>query len=174
MSMTPTAAELAEWQRRRFTPPDVKRRLELVAEHEAAHGVVADALGVRVGELRAGPDGGATTYSSDGVARQDHVVIALAGTIWISLFRSMQYPEGDANRCVEDRRTVAFHADAWGAREARRRVHDILSTRTAQVLDLAADLARERLVLFDEWRTGTVRSRRVVPSARDLWEWSRR
>ena len=60
------------------------------AEHEAAHATVAEALGYRVHEIVVG-DHGSGHVEYEQASRDDTAVIAVAGGLWITTFRSMRY-----------------------------------------------------------------------------------
>jgi hypothetical protein len=137
-------AERAE----RLAPSDEHRVRRKTAEHEAAHAIVALALGVEVSSVAVMPDGSGACWYEKGRTPQEAGAIALAGELWISDFRSFEYPEGDSG-CGADRRAVAQHLDDFGARQAMRRAREILASNRSDVLALAARLERDSLVSFD-------------------------
>lgn len=145
---------LYEWMERRFTPPDAGRRLQLCAEHEAAHAVVADALGLDVATVRVSATGdGATVYEHG--TREQTAVVAVAPSVWVDL-RWEQFPEGDWAGCAGDRQRLAEY-DAVSRQEARRCARAILTDRADDVVALAKRLANANLVNrdtvdFQKWK----------------------
>lgn len=143
------ADDTAEWARR-AAGTDEALVLQRTAEHEAAHAVVAQALGVHVAEVSVASDGrsGHTVYESSTPATT--AVIAAAADEWIHGFRALVFPTGDATGCGDDMRVLAraTGADAYRVGEARRRARLILGERRDEVVQLARRLARERHVTF--------------------------
>jgi hypothetical protein len=84
---------LQDRSRRLQVGPQRARRK--AAEHEAAHAPVAEALGLRVHEIVIG-DHGSGHVEYEQASRDDTAVIAVAGGLWITTFRSLRYPEGDS------------------------------------------------------------------------------
>lgn len=86
-------------------------------EHEAAHAVVARALGLAVTELRVDRPrsevGGWCQYRTTGLQTFEHGVVLSAPQLWIERFRTEAYPGGDAHGSRDDQQ------------EATRLVHDI-------------------------------------------------
>src|SRR4051812_42984390 len=133
----PRDAEDIERLRRRFSPVPVRQE---TAEHEAAHAIVAEALGLRVVDIVVGEDGsGVTTHES--ASQKDGAVIACAGQIWIEEFRYREFPAG-AGGCSGDQRALVARADAFNARIAAGKARRILHDRADEVVRLAAWLQR--------------------------------
>lgn len=137
------ADDLADWSRRRLgTDADLIR--QQTAEHEAAHAVVARALGVRVVEVVVSENGrdGHTKYEQ--AAREDTATIAAAADVWINECRAVVFPNGDQAGCRDDNRALVHSCggDPWAMREARRRARLILAERGNEVLTLAQKLAK--------------------------------
>ncbi|MEW2135516.1 hypothetical protein AB0892_02710 [Streptomyces sp. NPDC005409] len=147
------ADDVVDWQRRQVgTDPDLV--LARTAEHEAAHAVVARALGLHVAEVSISEDGqsGVTTYESAG--RADTATVAAAAEVWIHEFRALAYPAGDAAGCREDMQVLVRNtAGDHDVREARRRARHILGERRDEVLALAARLGLERHITFEKGQT---------------------
>ncbi|MEU4338385.1 hypothetical protein AB0F59_27640 [Micromonospora lupini] len=127
-------------------------RLRRAAEHEAAHAVVADALGMAVGEVQINDDGtGACEYRSGG--RINDAAVAVAGALWISDYRWQTWPgQGEAG-CEHDMRTLAL-CDAFDRREAQQRASKILSERGDDVIMFAEHLMNQRRADWDQFRQG--------------------
>ncbi|MFJ9376119.1 hypothetical protein [Streptomyces sp. NPDC101455] len=142
--------DTAEWQRRTLgTDKDLV--VQRTAEHEAAHVIVARALGVRVVEVSIAEDGrsAATTYEE--TSREATAVIAAAASEWLHGFRALAFPNGDESGCRDDMRKLvhATSADSYAMDQARRRARLILGERRGEVLELAQQLARTRRLEFE-------------------------
>lgn len=147
------ADDVVDWQRRQLgTDADVV--LARTAEHEAAHVVVARALGLHVAEVSIGEDGreGSTTYETAG--RDETAAVAAAAEVWITEFRGLAYPRGDADGCRDDMQVLVRNTDGdHDVHRARRRARHILGERRDEVLALAARLGRERHITFEKGHT---------------------
>ncbi len=147
------ADDVVDWQRRQLgTDPELV--LARTAEHEAAHAVVARALGLHVADVFIGEDGrdGVTTYET--ADRDETATVAAAADVWITEFRALAYPSGDAAGCREDMRVLVRNTDGdHDVHRARRRARVILGERRDEVLALAARLVRERHITFEKGRT---------------------
>jgi hypothetical protein len=130
---------LEDRSRRLQVGPQRARRK--AAEHEAAHATVAEALGYRVHEVVIG-DHGSGHVEYEQASRKDTAVIAVAGGLWITAFRSAQYPEGDAG-CGQDDRALAVAADQFDGRQATAQATQILREHRAAVLALADRVERD-------------------------------
>jgi hypothetical protein len=143
------ADDVAEWSRR-LLGTDEDLILQRTAEHEAAHAVVARALGLRLLDVSVSADGrsGETRYES--APESANAIIAVAAEVWISEVGGLVFPRGDADGCREDVRVLvrSTGGDAWAMREARRRARLILAESRDEVLALAEQLARTRHVTF--------------------------
>jgi hypothetical protein len=129
--------ELILRQYMRSMPTDDALRRREAAEHEAAHAIVAQALGVRVRVAHVLADGSGGCLHEYGTPIQT-ATIALAGEIWIGTFRSLEFPRGPAG-CKSDRRAAcsAVGADDWELKRAYEQCHTILKENRAIVLALA-------------------------------------
>jgi hypothetical protein len=122
------------------------------AEYEAAHCWTALARGMDLVSVRLDGSGGLCRYirSDDPI---DNAAVSVAGELWISMFRSDEFP-GGALGCSEDRRdalrTTGDVTGDWELREARQRAHTALVTYGADVLSLADRLQRDRMIVFDD------------------------
>ncbi|MEV0881763.1 M50 family metallopeptidase [Micromonospora echinofusca] len=125
-------------------------RLRRAAEHEAAHAVVADALGMDVGEVRIEPDGtGSCEYRSGG--RINDAAVAIAGGLWIANYRWQQWPGQAEIGCEHDMRTLAV-CDDFDRREAQHRANEILSQRGDDVLTFAEHLMGVRRADWQQYQ----------------------
>lgn len=71
-------------------------------------------------------------------------MIAVAGELWITIFRSMRYPEGDAG-CGRDHHALGQAADEFGAQQAVVQATRILREHRAAVLALTeSDRTRQQ------------------------------
>ncbi|WP_131769534.1 M50 family metallopeptidase [Candidatus Protofrankia californiensis] len=133
-----------EWERMN----DPSRRLQRTAEHEAAHAVVALALGARVWEISVEPDGSGKTWH-DGESPRVRAPIAAAGDVWVREFRAAEFP-GDASvGCGADFRVLVRHAVGVGAvGYERRRAWEILNERRNAVMALSRSLLRSGRLSF--------------------------
>ena len=139
----PREAAMDEYSRRRLNPLSPALVRQKVCEHEAAHAVVAEALGVRVVDISISEDGsGETTHER--ASSEDSATIAVAAQIWIEEFRGLEFPGGDSG-CAGDRRVLLWHVDDHGARMAARKARAVLGERSDEVLRLAAWLGRSDL-----------------------------
>ena len=122
-----------------WTPRHAPRSLEmtrrLAAEHEAAHATVAAVLGVPVAQVTIDDHGGGLTLF-EAASHMDTATITVAAEVWINEVRWRQFPGGDRG-CSGDRRHLARHVDAFGAREASTRARAILHDNGDAVLALA-------------------------------------
>ncbi|MFJ7159747.1 hypothetical protein ACIQUQ_33005 [Streptomyces sp. NPDC101118] len=147
------ADDVVDWQRRQLgTDPDLV--LARTAEHEAAHVVVAWALGLHVAKVSIGENGrdGVTTYEAAG--RDETAAVAAAAEVWFTEFRALAYPRGDADGCRDDMRLLVRSTDGdHDIHRARRRARLILGERRDEVLALAARLGRERHITFEKGHT---------------------
>lgn len=142
------ADDIADWVRRSLgTDNDIV--LQEAAEHEAAHTVAAQALGVHVREVTIAEDGTGSTVFEE-TTREAGAVIAVAAQVWIDEFRALVFPAG-ARGCSGDNRALARStgADAYNVEQARRRARLIFGEHRDEVLQLARRLARSRRVVFD-------------------------
>lgn len=127
--------ELILRQYMRSMPTDEALRRREAAEHEAAHAIVAQALGVRVRVAHVLADGAGGCIHEYGTPIQT-ATIALAGEIWIGTFRSLEFPRG-ASGCESDRRAAAEAVDSWTLGQAHKQCVVILKENRAAVLALA-------------------------------------
>ncbi|MEW2421264.1 hypothetical protein AB0911_12040 [Streptomyces nigra] len=143
--------DTAEW-RRRMLGTDADLVVQRTAEHEAAHAVVARALGVRVVEISMAEDCRSATTTYEQASRESTAIIAAAASEWIHGFRALAFPNGDESGCRDDMRKLARStgADAYAMDQACRRARLILGERRDEVLALAQQLARSRQVTFGE------------------------
>lgn len=144
------ADDVAEWARRRLGT-DEDLILQRTAEHEAAHAVVARALGVRVAEVSVSEDGrdGATRYEQ--ASRENTAAIAAAADVWITEFRGLVFPNGDRDGCRDDvRKLVRNTSGDHEVADARRRARLLLAERRDEVLALACQLARVGHIQFEK------------------------
>lgn len=142
-----------EWFRRRVNPPSGGVLSRLVAEHEAAHGIVARELGARdLVVLVDGRTEGKTLYR--GVSDWGRAVVASAGIVQTQL-RHAVYPGGDVSGCRADRAALRYLTDLDGQNRAARQAAAILRNPrySDEVLSLADDLMRNGSVRMSQWRS---------------------
>jgi hypothetical protein len=89
-----------QYRRATWRSTDFGRRRE-AAEHEAAHVIAAQALGLDVRLAQISGKGGGRCLYECGTPYQT-AVVAMAGEIWIELFRSYEFV-GGAHGCEDDR-----------------------------------------------------------------------
>lgn len=135
-----------EW-RRYGTGADY--HLRLTAEHEAAHAVVARALGIPVSEILIRDDNsGVTRYEATGAA--ETAAIAAAADVWISEFRSLTFPGAAGAGCRDDVQVVVRNTgDQHGVAQAMRSARLLLAQRRGEVLELADELVCKRHITFE-------------------------
>lgn len=133
----------ADWYRRSLNPDDVVR--QNTCEHEAAHAVVAHALGQGDVSATVEADGrsGLTTYrSTNRVAR---AVVAAAPEVWITEFRFREFPAVTRHEFSHDLGVLLRNTDGdHDVVTARRHARVILGEYREQVLAAADALARTR------------------------------
>ena len=144
--LTPRRPPIGDVWTTRHAPrtPEMTRRL--AAEHEAAHAVVASALGVPVVEVSIDERGGGETIF-EAASAMDSATIAVAAEIWVDELRWRTYPGGDRG-CSGDRRQLARHVDDFGARQACTRARAILRDNADAVLALADRLEEESRLTY--------------------------
>lgn len=106
--------------------------LRLIAEHEAAHAVVAAHYGVKVFEVWATAARGKTVHGD--CPQHEDVAIAAAGDLWNREFGAVPYRDGSCGDLAYLERTVS----AAGVWQARRDARAVLTRRRSSVLALAA------------------------------------
>lgn len=138
------ADDVADFSRR-MLGTDPAFVLQRTAEHEAAHAVVAVALGVRGVEVAISDDGRSGSTRYERASREATAAVAAAADVWIHEFRAVVFPTGDEVGCGDDYRLLVRSTDGdHGVREARRRARLVLGERGDEVLAVAAQLARTR------------------------------
>lgn len=138
------------WRRQR-TLPDDARRQALACEHESAHAIVGDAMGLRVGWIQSWPDGSGNT-EVDGGGRAQWAATLVAPGVWLNVLRAEWYPQGDVAGCRSDMARLAGVTDRFGAQQAARVAGRVLRERREMVLDLAERLLRDQAVYYDQWK----------------------
>ena len=114
----------------------------MAAEHEAAHAVVARALGARVGLVELRADGSGRTCFDGVESRSDRIAIAMAAEVWLHVFRTLEYPLGDRTGCAEDHRDLELVLRAGDLEQngAFTRLIPLLESRRSEIIDLASQL----------------------------------
>jgi hypothetical protein len=126
----------------RMMPTDDASRRRQTAEHEAAHSVVAQSLGVPIRLAHVLLDGSGECLHESGTPFQT-ATIALAGEMWIGIFRSLEFPRGPVG-CIPDRRTaLKALPDQFEFGKARDQCFTILRENRAKVLALADRIDRD-------------------------------
>jgi hypothetical protein len=149
----PQDAAAQEWFRRRREPLPARR---LCAEHEAAHAIVAAALGVHVVDVEVRDDDGSGEATHVRTSPQNNAAIAAAGQVWIEHIRYREYPAGDPG-CGSDRRAIAASVDGFGEREAILTARQILRDHADAVMGLA-DMVEKPIVQDSPMRAKLVRA----------------
>ena len=132
-------------RRRRMMPIDDAARRRESSEHEAAHFVVAQALGIEVNAAAVAHNGDGGGCFHERAPRFETATIALAGELWIGMYRSLEYPRGPMG-CEADRRAAidAVGSDMnWELGRAHRRCFEILKENRAIVLSLGDRIDRD-------------------------------
>jgi hypothetical protein len=118
-----------------MSPPDDVQNRRQGAEHEAAHSVVAQALGAHVPVAAISDDhSGFCQYNARGLTDLQRAAVMLAAKIWITDFRAIEFPHG-ATGCAQDHRD----ATATGAdlRQATKLATEILRENHDAIIKLA-------------------------------------
>jgi hypothetical protein len=137
----PNDAAVSDWWSRRDAQSSPAGKRHRAAEHEAAHAIVAEALGVHVHDVRLFEDGsGETTH--EGTSPDRNAAIAAAGYVWVEQLRFREFPDPRDIECREDRRKIAGLVDAFDARQAAAKARNILREHSSEVLRLASWLER--------------------------------
>jgi hypothetical protein len=124
-----------QYRRATWRSTDFGRRRE-AAEHEAAHGIVAQALGLDVRLAHISGKGGGQCLYECGTPHQT-AVVAMAGDIWINVFRSYEFV-GGAHGCEDDRQTyLRAVPDDVAYNKAYRECFDILRRNYSTIIALA-------------------------------------
>ncbi|PBC79895.1 hypothetical protein BX265_4724 [Streptomyces sp. TLI_235] len=128
----------------RMASRDADYALQLVAEHEAAHAIVARALGLGPVEIEIADDmSGVTRYAK--TSRMGSAIVAVAAEVWITDFRYFAFPGGDRDGCRADRRALLMNTGGdVDILDASRRAYAILAERREEVLAAAHRLAQDR------------------------------
>lgn len=133
----------------RMASRDKEHVLQLVAEHEAAHAVVAQALRLGPVTVEIRDDmSGVTRYAKS--SRKANAIVAAAAEVWITQFRYHAFPGGDRDGCRADWRDLI--ANTYGdmdVLDAQRRAHAVLSEYREDVIATAYRLAQDRHLILD-------------------------
>jgi hypothetical protein len=135
--------QLLEWQIH-LSPPTQESRRRESAEHEAAHTIVAQALGLPVRFTRIGADHSGSCVYTSGTELQN-ATVTVAGELWIDRFRGFEHPNGPTG-CGGDRK-VAAQVDEFILRKARNDCMKLLKENRAIVLATADRIERDGFVL---------------------------
>lgn len=128
----------------RLASRDGEHTLQLTAEHEAAHAVVARMLGLGPVTAEIDDDLSGRTYYPE-ASRKAKAIVAAASEIWITQFRYHAFPGGDRDGCRRDLRDLIANTNGdMDVLDAQSRAHAILSEYREDVLAAACQLARER------------------------------
>jgi len=139
-------------------------------EHEAAHAVVATALGLQVRELRVDHPrqdiGGNCRYWVTGMQQFEEAVLLAAPQLWIERFRADRYPDGDEFGSSYDQVKITHWVHNSGVtddidevlivrRAIEKRAMELLNEHGDDILRIASRLQR-----FGIWRMGEGWARR--------------
>ncbi|MEV6212135.1 hypothetical protein [Kitasatospora sp. NPDC051914] len=134
-------ARIANWS--------AEHELQLAAEHEAAHAIVARALGL-------GPITVEIRDDMSGVTRHTRTspvgtaIAAVAAEVWITEFRYFAFPAGDHHGCNADRRKLVMNTTGdMEIFDVHRRAREILAEHREEVLAAAHRLAQDRTLTLD-------------------------
>jgi hypothetical protein len=116
---------------------------QAISEHEAAHCVVAQHLGVHLDSVRIDRRGFGHTLVVPHSPEIDAAVSA-AGDVWDSVFAGRAYKDGSCRDLQMALEQVGIHG-MWGARRTAKK---ILTANREQVRQLARQLHREGEIVF--------------------------
>lgn len=114
-----------------------------IAQHEAAHVVVAWGLGVYVASTRINPRGFGATLCEPASPAVD-AAISAAGDVWDAELSDQPYRDASCADLIAQLELVG----TTGIWVARRTARQILAQRRRDVLDLSAKLYREHELVF--------------------------
>jgi hypothetical protein len=132
-----------------------------IAEHEAAHVLVAWGLGVYVASTRINPRGFGATLVDPATPTID-AAISAAGDVWDSELSDQPYRDGSCGDLLAQLELVGS-AGIW---HARRTARGILNARHHDVLHVASRLRRENALTFTRVVPGVRQSRQHHPDGR--------
>lgn len=136
-------AQLLQWQNH-LSPPTPESRRRESAEHESAHTIVAQALGLPVRFARISADHSGSCVHGSG-SELENATVVVAAELWIERFRGYEYPNGPTG-CAGDRKAAAA-IDELILRKARDNCMAILRDHRAVVLACADKIERDGFVL---------------------------
>lgn len=116
----------------------------LLAEHEAAHAVVAAHYGQAVQWIRVGRDDGMTHYRGTSTPRE-RAAITAAGDLWNREYGTVPYVDYGCGDLADFQREHGLRALWQANRDARAALNEHLHL----VTDLADTLMRQRILRFD-------------------------
>ena len=117
--------------------------IRVACEHEAAHALAAWARGVHVARIVVHSNGSGSVTRKRTTPPTD-AIISCAGDLWDREFSSAEYRDG---ACAD----LAYQVERVGVTgiwQARRTARQILSDHRRDVLNLGAQLYRERELMF--------------------------
>lgn len=120
--------------------------VRLIAEHEAAHAVVARHFShpVHCVSIREADDGW-TAWDASGASRAERAAVTCAGDLWSCELGTVAYRDLG---CADLERLVRL-TGVGGVWSARRLARSVLTARRRAVLALADRLEVERFITFD-------------------------
>jgi len=116
-----------------------------LAEHEAAHAVVAAHFGHPVTRIWIGANAGATLWDSVLASNAERAAVTAAGDLWNREFGTIAYRD----LSCDDLERLVRQTGVGGVWHARRLARSVLTARRRAVLALADRLERERSISFD-------------------------
>lgn len=149
--MSTVTIDPMEWMQRRAGLTDAQKRQQ-AAEHEAAHAIVARALGMDVGvvDIKVNRVGNTDVrLSSNSV---EAAAVIAAPMVWFQVFRTQFYPSADETGCSGDRAKLLGMADGFTRNEAGKLAREVLRERGGEVLELARLLDQHGAVDFSTGR----------------------
>ncbi|MGW6915558.1 hypothetical protein ACWGB8_17325 [Kitasatospora sp. NPDC054939] len=142
------AGEPDDWHRRKLNPDDVE--LQSTCEHEAAHAVVARALGLGPVVAVINEDGRSGVTSFRSTSPFGSAMVAAAAEVWITEFRHIAFPGARQREFSHDRLMVVRNTTGdMQARDTYQRAREILAEHREEVLAAAHQLRRAGRLALD-------------------------
>jgi hypothetical protein len=116
-----------------------------LAEHEAAHAVVAHHFGHRVHSVRIGADDSAAVWDATCASGAERAAVTAAGDLWNREFGTVEYHD----LACDDLARLVRQVGVGGVWHTRRLARSVLTTRRRAVMALADRLEREHSISFD-------------------------
>jgi len=121
-----------------------------MAEHEAAHAVVARYFGHPILRVRIGADDGVTVWDAELASGAERAAVTAAGDLFNRELGTVEYQD----LACDDLARLVRQVGVGGVWHARRLARSVLTARRRAVLALADRLEIERCITFDSARRG--------------------